>query len=214
MVSLQINATDNLSGVDMLSFSTDGNDWGLWEDYIETKSYELSSGNGEKIIYFRVKDRVGNIASPVSATIVLNIESPPDREKESLSKSSYGINVWLIIIIIIIIVIVLISMGLVWVNKRKKRAGQELLSPGVLTIKPGGLSGPIISVGKVSTTATAPQLASPTAVSSAKGSHMNTIAAQIPMLARSASTQAIHPQSSLAQAPQQQVVPRQRHQEV
>ncbi len=70
-VTLTLHAIDNLSGVSYVSFSSDGKNWSDWEDYSDLKLYTISSGNGTKTIYFRVMDRAGNIAGPVSENIIL-----------------------------------------------------------------------------------------------------------------------------------------------
>jgi hypothetical protein len=71
-VTLTLAAIDQLSGVDQMSFSSDGNTWSTWEEFTKTRSYQLSSGDGTKTVHFRVRDSAGNIAKPVSDTIVLN----------------------------------------------------------------------------------------------------------------------------------------------
>jgi hypothetical protein len=74
-VSLNIGAVDDLSGLHQMAFCSDGTSWSTWEDYSETKSYSLSSGDGAKTIYFKVKDLAGNEADPVSTSIILNTTS-------------------------------------------------------------------------------------------------------------------------------------------
>jgi hypothetical protein len=71
-VSLKLAAADALSGVSEFSLSSDGNTWTDWEKFSARKSFELSSGDGEKAVYYKVKDNAGNIADPVVATITLD----------------------------------------------------------------------------------------------------------------------------------------------
>jgi hypothetical protein len=75
-VILLLYAKDSGSRVEKMSFSSDGIIWSVWEDYTATKSYTLSSGDGEKTIYFRVKDHAGNIGGPVFETITLDTFEP------------------------------------------------------------------------------------------------------------------------------------------
>jgi hypothetical protein len=75
-VILTLYAHDSGSRVEKMSFSSDGISWSAWEDYFVTKSYTLSSGDGRKTIYFRVKDNVGNIGGPVSEMITLDTSEP------------------------------------------------------------------------------------------------------------------------------------------
>ncbi len=77
-VDLNLNAHDALSGVHQMSLSTDGKTWTPWETFVETKAFELPSGDGEKTVYFKVKDRAGNIAEPVMATILKVTDSDKD----------------------------------------------------------------------------------------------------------------------------------------
>lgn len=70
-VILYLNAIDDLSGLNSMSFSLNGKNWTNWEKYEEIKIFTLSSGDGEKTIYFKVKDFVENIAIPVFNTIIL-----------------------------------------------------------------------------------------------------------------------------------------------
>jgi hypothetical protein len=75
-VILLLYAQDSGSRVERMSFSSDGIIWSVWEDYSVTKSYSLSSGDGQKTIYYRVKDHVGNIGGPVFETIILDALEP------------------------------------------------------------------------------------------------------------------------------------------
>ncbi len=76
IVNLTLNATDNISGINQMALSNDGINWSAWETFSLTKSYTLPLGNGPKTVYFKVKDYAGNIAPPVSDTIILNVTYP------------------------------------------------------------------------------------------------------------------------------------------
>jgi hypothetical protein len=78
-----------------------------------------------------------------------------------------------IIIIILVIIIVLILVALAVIKKRKKRAEQELAQPGAITIRPGGLTGPII-------TGTGAQVPGKAAVPQLPGAHQATAQGQTP----------------------------------
>jgi len=75
-VILTIVAIDELSGVDVMSLSTDGTSWQAWQPYTPTLAWTFPSGDGPKRIWVRVRDRAGNTSSPVAATIVVDT-SPP-----------------------------------------------------------------------------------------------------------------------------------------
>jgi hypothetical protein len=78
-VTLALSADDDGSGVAKMQFSIDGSSWTSWETYSALKSFTLPAGDGEKTIYFRVRDKAGNLSSAISATIVLETPklSPP-----------------------------------------------------------------------------------------------------------------------------------------
>jgi hypothetical protein len=60
----------------MMSFSENSKLWTEWTNYTQTMPFNLSSGNGNKTVFFRAKDSMGNVAQPVNDTIFLNITLP------------------------------------------------------------------------------------------------------------------------------------------
>jgi hypothetical protein len=125
-VSLKLNAVDTGSGLDKMSFCTLVQTWCDWEDYSDTRTYDVISESGQKIVYFRVTDKAGNVATPVSSTIVLNLQEDitPDKEKTQSEEGFQLFSLMNIIIIVIIIVIVLILVAVV-LNRSKKKAVEE-----------------------------------------------------------------------------------------
>jgi hypothetical protein len=88
LVTLTTTAEDSLTGVSMMSFSSDGEFWGAWEPFAETRVYELQGGYGVKTIHMKVMDGAGNEAPAVEdsiaygmVTLTIKIESPVSREK-------------------------------------------------------------------------------------------------------------------------------------
>ncbi|WP_455392780.1 Kelch repeat-containing protein [[Eubacterium] cellulosolvens] len=77
-ITLSLTAMDVGSGVAKMAFSPEGILWSMWEPFNNTWTYELQSGDGEKIIYFRVQDYAGNIAEPVLDKITLDTTPPHD----------------------------------------------------------------------------------------------------------------------------------------
>jgi len=75
-VMLNIVAGDDLSGLNQMSFSQDGETWTDWEKYSSTKTYTITSGDGEKLVFVRTSDNAGNIAPSVYDSIELNTEQP------------------------------------------------------------------------------------------------------------------------------------------
>jgi hypothetical protein len=100
-----------------MSFSTDGSTWSDWENYTSTVSYELSEGDGEKYIYFRVKDSAGNIAEPVKDTIKY---SNPDQEVKKGDKGEQTSGFYIALLIIIIIIVVVIIFLFFYLKKKRK----------------------------------------------------------------------------------------------
>jgi parallel beta-helix repeat protein len=115
LVELVLSAYDTLSGVHQMSFSEDKILWSNWINYSETAHYNLSMGDGDKIIYFRVKDFSGNIAKPVWSTIILNQTVPKDNDTvkkdepklEDEHDTDYNFYYYLVFLIIIIVLILI-----------------------------------------------------------------------------------------------------------
>jgi hypothetical protein len=155
-VSLTLQAKDSISGVSKISFSTDGQIWSDWENYTESRSFELSPSGGVKTIYFKAMDEVGNIAEPVSSSIILNTAKPPKPTPTTDSPSSKSdLNQWIIISAIIVVAIVL-SVTFILVLRRKKLKEKQTLPMGT-TIHPGTMSTPVLAVGETSGTLEQPQ---------------------------------------------------------
>jgi len=75
-VLLNLTAVDTGCGMGQSSFSSDGVTWDDWDSFIHTKPYSLPTGDGEKTVYYRARDKVGNTADPVSDTIILDTTPP------------------------------------------------------------------------------------------------------------------------------------------
>jgi hypothetical protein len=76
-VTLNLNATDTISGIYGMRFSNDGVwDTELWESFSPTKSWTLTSGDGTKIVYFQVKDYAGLVSSTYPSSILLDTIIP------------------------------------------------------------------------------------------------------------------------------------------
>ena len=169
-VTLKLNAIDDTTGVYQMSFRMAEGSWGAWEDYKETTSFVLPAGDGKKTVYFRINDKVGNAAEPVSTMIFLNSTSSknethtPDKFKFSFAQIS--------LLFLILFVIIILSF-LALIIKRKKRMEQkEPISDKVTTEAAPSISAQTTTqvqasptlpqlprpAGKVSTTQQLPQL--------------------------------------------------------
>ncbi len=67
-VTLNLTYSDALSGVSQVQYSNDNSTWSSWENATETKAWTLSSGSGNKTVYYQVKDNAG-LTTTVSDTI-------------------------------------------------------------------------------------------------------------------------------------------------
>lgn len=59
-VTLTLSATDALSGVSDMRFSTNGSTWSSWEPYSTSKAFALAAGNGTRYAYVQFRDSAGN----------------------------------------------------------------------------------------------------------------------------------------------------------
>ena len=75
LVTLNLSALDDISGIYMMRFGLDGIYWFAWENYSTTKIFLLPEGDGEKTIYFSVMDNCYNIAESIFSSIILNTTS-------------------------------------------------------------------------------------------------------------------------------------------
>ncbi|MCK4900285.1 MAG: fibronectin type III domain-containing protein, partial [Anaerolineales bacterium] len=75
-VTLNLSATDSLSGVADLRFSNNGSSWVAWEPYASTKGWTLDAGDGTKTVYVEYRDNAGNSSSSNNDTIVLDTAPP------------------------------------------------------------------------------------------------------------------------------------------
>jgi hypothetical protein len=156
-VILKLNAIDRTSGLDQMSFSTESTVWSEWEDYSNSTTFNLTAENGEITIYFRVKDKAGNIANPT-------IDSITFIEPVQLKKTDQEqLNYWYLILIIIIITIIIISFVIVLKRRKKAKDTQEKPTGETVTIKPGTIPEAVITVGQVPPAPTVAQLPETTA---------------------------------------------------
>lgn len=76
-VTLNLAATDTVSGVFAERFSNDGVwDTELWEPPSSSKSWTLTPGDGGKTVYFQIKDYSGLVSNTYASTILLDTTSP------------------------------------------------------------------------------------------------------------------------------------------
>ena len=75
-VTLTVGASDAISGVYQVRFKEGNENWGDWQSYATSRGYTLSSGDGKKTVYARVRDRALNESNILNASITLNAPAP------------------------------------------------------------------------------------------------------------------------------------------
>ena len=73
-VTLGLQASDSLSGVAQMQFSSDGQTWTSWQAYGSAANLTLQPLAGRRSVFAHFKDRAGNIGSASSA---ITLEAPP-----------------------------------------------------------------------------------------------------------------------------------------
>lgn len=72
-VTLSLQSFDPEFQVSQMSFSNDNQSWSAWENYANTKNWELSSGEGLKTVYLRLKNSQGFIMNMPSSDSIYYI---------------------------------------------------------------------------------------------------------------------------------------------
>jgi hypothetical protein len=76
LVTLILFGNDSLSGISQMRFSNDKVEWSLWEAYMTTKIWSLSSPDGPKTVYAQFTDNAGLISQTYNDTIFLDTIPP------------------------------------------------------------------------------------------------------------------------------------------
>jgi len=71
-VTLSFSATDLDSGVAQMRLANEGELWSDWESYVSSKSWTLTSGEGEKRVWVYFKNGDGLESTPATDTIILD----------------------------------------------------------------------------------------------------------------------------------------------
>jgi len=147
-VILNLNATDEYSGVAQMAFSNNNKTWTPWENFSKTRFYQLPMGECEKTIYFKVKDLMGNEAEPVSTNITVIPVQPQDNEtvQDDGKRTDKSLTIQIITIIILIIIIIIILLIFIFIIRPKQKTTPEELPAHSVTIKPGTIQKPMVTV--------------------------------------------------------------------
>jgi len=89
-VTLSISAEDATSGVEYMIIANDITFSGrTWEEYNTSKEWTLTSSNGAKTVYIKVKDRAGKISDIYSGNITLDTTTPTNLDVSINSDQTY-----------------------------------------------------------------------------------------------------------------------------
>jgi hypothetical protein len=75
-VTLNLSAADAGSGLDKMSFSSNGTTWTSAEPYAATKAWTFGTGDGNKTVYVKYLDKSGKWSPPISVTVLLDTVKP------------------------------------------------------------------------------------------------------------------------------------------
>lgn len=75
-VPVTLAATEDLSGVTEMAFSTDGANFGAWQPFQVTSMQQISPGDGTKTVWAKVRNGVGLESAPASDTVLLDTTPP------------------------------------------------------------------------------------------------------------------------------------------
>lgn len=74
-VTLNTSATDSESGVDVMRFRNESGPFSAWETYATSKTWSLSSGEGQKTVTVEYRDVAGNVGT-AAANVTLDQTAP------------------------------------------------------------------------------------------------------------------------------------------
>lgn len=151
-VTLKLSAIDDTTGVYQMSLRMAEGSWGAWENYKETTSFILPAGDGKKTVYFRVNDKVGNTAEPVSTMIFLNSTSSLN-DTHIPEKSKFSIDL-ISLLFLILLVIIILSFSALMIKRKKRGERKEPIADKVTTE-----TAPSISAQKTAQVQASPTLA-------------------------------------------------------
>ncbi len=197
-----------------------GIETGKLSSYVTLNDYSMlridSKDHGQRLLNIKLPDT----AQPGTYEIIITAISINSGEKEKdshilsieikkpenpepngieLNDTEQKTNQIILFSIIAIIIIIILTITLaIFITKRKKRAEQELLPTGTITVKPGGLTAPVISVGEIPATLKLPQLPGTTIASGVQ----QPIPSPVPRLAKSTQIAQITTPQQTVQIPQ------------
>ena len=88
-VTLSFSATDLDSGITQMRLANDGEPWSDWEPYVTSKSWTLTSGEGEKRVWVYFKNGDGLESTPVTDTIILDTTPTIEYHNVTYDQTNY-----------------------------------------------------------------------------------------------------------------------------
>jgi hypothetical protein len=92
-VTLNVSATDSLSGISQIRFSND-NIWdqSIWEQIANSKSWQLTDGDGVKTVYCQIRDVAGSVTNLSSSIILETTNIVQDSSPSATANPSLNAN--------------------------------------------------------------------------------------------------------------------------
>ncbi len=75
-IQVTVEATDD-TGLRHVRFANEDGNWGAWRAYAATSTWQLSAGNGNKLVYGQVRDGAGRESGVLSARTRVAPDAPP-----------------------------------------------------------------------------------------------------------------------------------------
>jgi len=75
-VNLALSCADTGTGCAQMQFSNDDITWSEWEPYASTKAWIMSTGDGGKAVYVKLRDVIGNVSESYMDAIILDTTPP------------------------------------------------------------------------------------------------------------------------------------------
>jgi len=95
IVTLNLEGTDELSEIVLMMISEDPNfEGGSWESYSNTKDWNLSQGDGIKVIYVKYRDGAGNESQIYSLSLIFDTQTTINLSKIGNQDFNSDITTW------------------------------------------------------------------------------------------------------------------------
>ncbi len=91
--ALTLSCSDADSGCSQMRLSNNGTTWNAWENYVTSKAWTLSSGDGVKTVYVQYRDANSNTSQSYTDTITLDSAAPVISAVGTTNLTSSGVTI-------------------------------------------------------------------------------------------------------------------------